>query len=278
MGRFDGKVAFITGGARGQGRSHALTLAKEGADIVLFDVPGPTPTISYPLASAEELKQTEADVTALGRRCIAVEGDVRSFETVSDAVQSAIDELGHVDIMLANAGVATYDRAMVLGQDAWHEVIDINLHGVWNAIRTVLPHMVERRYGRIVATSSTMGRMGGATCANYAASKWAVIGLVKSVALDAAEFGVTANAVCPGTVNTPLIQNQEGYDLFCPDIENPTWEDAAPRFAALNPMRVPQMECQDVTNVVAFLASDDARYVTGAAYDVSAGKSANWNA
>jgi len=277
VGKFEGKVAFITGGARGQGRNHALTLAAEGADIVLYDVPDATDTISYPMASVEELKQTEADVTALGRCCLAIEGDVRSYPDVSAAVDRAIEELGGVDIMLANAGAASYYKSSVMPVEAWDELIDINLNGVFYPIRAVLAHMIERGSGRIVATASTMARMGGANAAHYAASKWAVVGLIKSVAMEASKHGVTANCVAPTAVNTPLILNDANFRLFCPDIENPTWEDAEPRYRAMIPMGIPHIEVADVTNAVLYLCSEESRYVTGTVLEVTAGKSAMWS-
>ncbi|WP_029429886.1 mycofactocin-coupled SDR family oxidoreductase [Blastococcus sp. URHD0036] len=276
MGAFDGKVVFITGGGRGQGRSHAVTLAEQGADIVLFDVPDQMSTVSYPPASAEDLKETQALVTGLGRRCLAIEGDVRSFEQVSGAVERGIEELGSVDIMLANAGVASYHQVSAMPPEAWSELIDINLTGVFHAMRAVLPHMIDRGSGRIIATSSTMGRGGARNGGHYAASKWGIIGLVKSAALEAGQHGVTVNAVCPVAVLTPLIQNEEIYHLFRPDLENPTWEDCKDGFAALNPMGVSHIDALDVSHMVAFLASDQARFVTGAVFDVTAGKSATW--
>jgi NAD(P)-dependent dehydrogenase (short-subunit alcohol dehydrogenase family) len=203
---------------------------------------------------------------------------VRSDVDLQAAVDRAIDELGHVDIMLANAGVANYFTVQAMAPAAWRELIEINLTGVFNALHAVLPHMVERRYGRVIATSSTLGRTGAGVGANYAASKWGVIGLVKSAALEVGHAGVTVNAVAPGTVNTPLVQNDEIYRLFCPELENPTWEETAPRFAAQNPMGVQHLEVQDISAAVAFLASDEARYITGSVLDVNAGKSGHWSA
>jgi SDR family mycofactocin-dependent oxidoreductase len=255
-----------------------LRLARDGADIVLFDVCADVKTVSYPMAHAADLEQTASDVEALGRRCLAVEGDVRDRGALDAAVERAVAELGHVDIVLANAGVASYHKTSVMPDNAWHTVIDINLSGVYNTVRATLPHLIERRYGRIIATSSTMGRMGAQTGSHYAASKWGVIGFIKSVALEVGALGITANCVAPGTIDTPLIQNDEIYRLFYPDHPNPQWDDVAPRFAALNPMGIPHLDVSDVSEAIAFLASDAARYITGAVLDISAGKSASWTA
>jgi SDR family mycofactocin-dependent oxidoreductase len=276
VARFDGKVVLITGGARGQGRSHALAFAERGADVVIIDACTDVPTVSYSLAGAEDLEQTRKDVEALDRRCLAIQADVRDAQAMQDAVAQTVAELGRLDIVIANAGVASYHRVSVMPPEAWRTVIDINLTGVFNIIHAAAPVLAEQGSGRIIATSSTMGRMGSRNASHYSASKWGVIGLVKSAALELAPNGVTVNAVAPVAVNTPLIQNDEVYRLFCPDVENPTWEDAAPRFAALTPIGVPHIECADVTHAMLFLASDEARYITGAVLDVTAGKSGAW--
>jgi NAD(P)-dependent dehydrogenase (short-subunit alcohol dehydrogenase family) len=197
---------------------------------------------------------------------------------MTSAVAGVVAELGGLDILVANAGVASYHQVAVMPDEAWRTLIDVNLTGVFHAVRAAAPIMLEQGRGRIIATSSTMGRMGSRNASHYAASKWGVIGFIKSVALEMAANGVTANVVAPTAVNTPLIQNDEVYRLFCPDVQNPTWEDAAPRFAALNPVGVPHIECSDVSEAMLFLASDEARYITGAVLDVSAGKSGGWSA
>jgi SDR family mycofactocin-dependent oxidoreductase len=276
MPRFDGRVVLITGGARGQGRSHALAFAERGADVAILDACDGIPTVPYGLATPGELEQTRKDVESLGRQCVAIQADVRDAQAMADAVARVRADLGGLDVLIANAGVASYHRVGVMPPEAWRTVIDINLTGVFNAVHAAVPVMTERGYGRIIATTSTMGRMGSPNASHYSASKWGVIGFIKSVALEVASQGVTANAVAPVAVNTPLIQNDEVYRLFCPDLENPTWEDAKPRFAALTPIGVPHVECMDVSHAMLFLASDEARYITGAVLDVTAGKSGAW--
>jgi SDR family mycofactocin-dependent oxidoreductase len=276
--RFTSKVVFITGGARGQGRSHAVTLAAEGADIVLFDVPDSTDSVLYPMATAAELEETRVMVEALGHRCLAIQGDVRSYPALEEAAQRTVDEFGQIDVLLANAGVASYGDVASAPPSQWHETIEINLNGVYHAMAAVLPHMLSRRYGRIVATSSTMGRMGAAGGAAYGASKWGIIGLVKSAALETAKSGITVNAVAPTAVNTPLIMNEPLWQRFRPDIERPTWEDVEAGFTSLIPQGVPHIEAIDVSRAIAYLASDDARHVTGAVLDVSGGKAGAWTA
>jgi SDR family mycofactocin-dependent oxidoreductase len=278
MARFDNKVVLITGGARGQGRSHALEFAKRGADVVLFDACQDQPAISYSLATAEDLQGTAKEIEALDRRCLAIQGDVRDYQALSDAVASAVTELGGLDIVLANAGVGGFNPVTAIPPEQWHTIVDINLTGVFNTVRAAAPVLAEQRHGRIIATSSTMGRMGSRNAAPYAASKWGIIGLIKCAALDLAQTGVTANVVAPVAVNTPLIQNEETYRLFRPDLENPTWEDALAPLTALVPMGVPHIECADVSEAVIFLASDEARYITGAVLDVSGGKAGTWTA
>ena len=237
MGSLDGRVALITGGARGQGRSHAVALAREGADIVVCDWFGGLEGIRYPLSTPEDLEQTVALVEAEDRRCLAAEADVRDLAALEQLVARATAELGRVDIACANAGIATTSGQAVyeMSAETWRQVVDIDLTGVFNTIRAVGPGMVERRYGRIIATSSMMGRTGGAHIAGYAAAKWGVIGLVKCAAHDFAPYGVTVNAIAPGNVDTPMIQNDAIRRLMRPDLENPTREDCGSGVPAAAP-------------------------------------------
>lgn len=274
MGKLDGQVAFITGGARGQGRSHALALAGEGADVAICDIAAQLETVPYPLASEDDLAETVRQVEALGRRCVAVKADVRSTEQVEGAVEEALAELGRIDILLANAGVCGFGPFWEISDQMWDEMVDTDLTGVFKSMRAVVPHMIDRGYGRIVATSSMGGRMGNPNLAHYVAAKWGVIGLVKTLALEVADKGITVNAVCPATVDTEMVHNDALYGLFAPDIESPTKEQVEPRYTAMNPIPVPWTPPEEISAAVMYLVSAEARLVTGTTLDVCMGASA----
>lgn len=277
MGKLDGKVVFLTGGARGQGRSHALTLAAEGASIVMMDnVQVDVPFQPYPGGSAEQFEETQSMLSDLGAKCLARTGDVRKPEDLDAAVQAGISEFGAIDIVVCNAGVALgLKPTLEMDQGAWQLVLDINLTGVYNTIRAVLPNMVERRSGRVIATSSMGGRGGYANSAGYTASKWGVIGLIKTVAVEYGQYGITANCVCPTNVNSPMLHNADTYAAFVPDVENPTREQAEERMRAMHPLQIPYVEPSDISQAILFLASDSARFISGEALTVSAGQIAS---
>ena len=235
----EGEVALVTGAARGQGRSHALALANAGATVVLVDAPEPIATTPYPLSTAEDLAQTAKEIVAEGGRCLSFTADVRSHSRMREVVRDTVAELGRLDMVLANAGVYSVGTVHDLTEQQWREVIDVNLTGVFNTIQASLEPLAAAPRGRIVATASGMGRRGGANIAHYVASKWGVIGLVKSVAIEVAPSGITCNAVLPMVVNTTMIQNEPTYRLFAPHIEDPSVEDAKPGFGSSNPMGVP---------------------------------------
>jgi SDR family mycofactocin-dependent oxidoreductase len=274
MGKFDGKVVLITGGARGQGRSHALAFAREGADVAFCDIAAQIDTVPYPMSRSADLDETVKLVEELDRRCIGVTADVRDGGQVQAFVERALTELGRVDFLLANAGIFSFSTIAEMEEDKWQQMIDTNLTGVFHAIRAVLPTMIEQGYGRIVATSSMAGKLGFANVGHYVAAKWGVIGLVKSTALEVGGNGITVNAVCPTNVDTDMIQNPAAYALFLPDAENPTREDAAPAFQTLNAIPVPWVEPIDISNTMMFLCSDEARYITGETIAVAAGMNA----
>ncbi|HET7409402.1 MAG TPA: mycofactocin-coupled SDR family oxidoreductase [Paracoccaceae bacterium] len=274
MGKLDGQVAFITGGARGQGRSHALALAGEGADVAICDIAAQLETVPYPLAGEDDLAETVRQVEALGRRCVAVKADVRSTEEIEGAVEEALTELGRIDILLANAGVCGFGAFWEISDQMWDEMVDTDLTGVFKSMRAVVPHMIDRGYGRIVATSSMGGRMGNPNLAHYVAAKWGVIGLVKTLALEVADKGITVNAVCPATVDTEMVHNDALYGLFAPDIENPTKEQVEPRYTAMNPVPEPWTPPEEISAAVMYLVSAEARMVTGTTLDVCMGASA----
>lgn len=272
-GRFQGKVALITGGARGQGRSHAERLAREGADIVLCDVPGKIDSVDYPLATAADLAETRRLVEQQGRRCIAEQADVRDAQAMQALVARTVKEFGRLDLLLANAGILGFGPVATLSDAAWDEVIQTNLYGAFYAIRAALPQMIKQNYGRIVVTSSMAGRNGYPQLAHYSASKWAVIGLVKSVALEVARQGITVNALCPTSVATDMIINEAAYRRALPDQERPTREQyiAHMQATARSPQGVPWVESADVSNAALFLLSEEARFITGEVMTVAAG-------
>ncbi|MBW0114528.1 mycofactocin-coupled SDR family oxidoreductase [Pseudonocardia abyssalis] len=274
MGKFDGKVVLITGGARGQGRSHALAFAREGADIAFCDIAAQLDSVPYRMARPEDLDETVTLVEELDRRCVAVRADVRDPGQVQAFVDRARTELGRVDVLLANAGIFSFSTVADMTESVWQEMIDVNLTGVYHAMRAVVPAMIEQGSGRIIATSSMAGKVGMPNIGHYVAAKWGVIGLVKSLAMEVGAHGITVNAICPTSVDTDMIQNSAAYELFLPDTENPTREDAAPAFQAMNAIPVPWIEPVDISNAMLFLASDEARYVTGETLAVAAGMNA----
>ena len=274
MGELDGRVALITGAARGQGRSHAVAMAEAGADVVVTDICAEIGSVPYALAAVHDLEETAHLVEKSGRRALAVEADVRNREAMEVAVAQAIAELGKVDIVVANAGICGFGLMPELTEPQWDDMLAVNLTGVFNTFRAVVPHMIERRYGRLVATSSGAGRTGAPNLSHYAATKWGVIGFVKSVALEVAAHGITANVVCPATVDTPMVHNEALYSLFAPDIEAPSKEAVRPRYEAMNPMRVAWLDPQEISNAVLFLVSDRSAFISGETIEVSAGGSA----
>ena len=272
-GRVAGKVAFITGAARSQGRSHALRLAQEGADIIAVDVAGPVESIGmYPPATEEDLAETVRQVEALDRRIVATKADVRDTAALQAALDDGVAQLGRLDIVLANAGVFEIQPALELTDDAWREMIDINLTGVWNTCKVALPRLVEQgEGGAIVLTSSTAGLKGTPNTIHYTAAKHGVVGIMRTLANEFAQHSIRVNSVHPTSVNTVMIQNEKTWGLFQPDNPNPTRESAEPVFRSINALPVPWVEPVDISNAILFLVSDEARYVTGVTLPVDAG-------
>jgi (+)-trans-carveol dehydrogenase len=274
MGLVDGKVALVTGAGRGQGRSHALRLAAEGADVIAVDIgAGRVETISYELASEADLDATVKEIEGMGRRAIKAVADVRSLSDLQAAVDTGLSELGKVDIVCANAGIGSWAVAWEMTEQQWKDMIDINLTGVFNATRAALPSMVERgEGGSIVLTSSTAGLRAYANTAHYTAAKHGVIGLMKVLAQEAGPYRIRVNAVCPTTVRTPLVINASTFELFAPHLENPTEDDVREPFEGLNILPgVAWIEPEDVSDAVLFLCSDAAKYITGVALPIDAG-------
>jgi (+)-trans-carveol dehydrogenase len=274
MGLVDGKVALVTGAGRGQGRSHALRLASEGADVVAVDIgPGRVETISYELASEDDLDTTVKEIEAMGRRAVKAIADVRSLSDLQAAVDAGLSELGRIDIVCANAGIGSWAVSWEMTERQWKDMIDINLTGVFNAARAALPSMVERgEGGSLVLTSSTAGLRAYAHTAHYTAAKHGVIGLMKVLAQEAGPHRIRVNAVCPTTVRTPLVINASTFELFAPHLESPTEDDVREAFESLNILPgVAWIEPEDVSDVVLFLCSDAAKYITGVALPIDAG-------
>lgn len=256
------------------GRSHALALAREGADIALIDVCGDLPSILYPLATPDDLAETADLVSACGRRVLVRRADVRHFEQVAGVVDEAVADLGRLDIVVANAGVSGGDSIQTASPVQWADVIGVNLTGVFHAFRAAAPQMIEQGYGRMIAISSMMGRGPTPGMGAYAASKWGVIGLVKSSAQDLAPFGVTVNAIAPGNVDTPMIRNDFLYRKVRPDLDAPGFDDVVGFLGMLHAQPEPVLAPEEISAAVLFLAGPEARHMTGAVLDLSAGASA----
>jgi SDR family mycofactocin-dependent oxidoreductase len=269
MGRLDGKVAFITGAARGQGRSHAIRLAAEGADIIAVDIYDQIPTVAYPMSTEEDLARTVKEVEALGRGIVAAKADVRDAAALRSVVAVGVAEFGPVGIVVANAGIAPMGAPDPDHDQTWRDTIDVNLGGVRNTVQAAAPSMIAAgNGGAIVLTSSTQGLKGrggdgeGATD-GYAASKHGVVGLMHTYAHWLAPHGIRVNTVHPTGVRTPMVVNKIAQDYF----------EARPEAATMvkNLLDVDMVEPADVSNAVLFLVSDDARYITGVALPVDAG-------
>ena len=267
MGKLEGKVAFITGAARGQGRSHAIRLAQEGADIVAVDICAQIASVPYPMATPDDLAETAKQVEALDRRIFAAQADVRDAGALKAALDAGAAELGPVDIVLANAGIAPMSLHEGSG-DAWQDVIDVNLTGVFNTVEIAIPSMIERgQGGAIVLTSSTAGitGIGGPTRGGlgYTAAKHGVVGLMRSYANILAPKRIRVNSVHPTGVNTPMVVNEVMQAFLASD---PSLSDAM-----ANALPVGMVEPVDISNAILWLVSDDARYVTGVTLPVDAG-------
>jgi (+)-trans-carveol dehydrogenase len=272
MGRLDNKVAFITGAARGQGRSHAVRLAEEGADIIAVDICGQIDTVAFPMAIDEDLEETVRLVEALGRRIVARAADVRDFDALKLAVDAGVSELGRLDIVAANAAISAVASTMDMTVAQWRDVIDVNLTGVWQTCKAALPHLLAHGDGgSIIITGSTAALHGFANVAGYVSSKHGVVGLMRSLAIELGPSRIRVNSVHPTQCDTPMLMNEHVGALFCPDLEHPRPEDMAPVSQAMHALPVPWVESIDISNALVFLASDEARYITGVLLPVDAG-------
>lgn len=280
--RLRGKAAIITGAARGIGRATAIAFAREGADIMGIDIAGPvSSTLDVVPATPDELAETGRLVKAAGGRWCDAHLDQRNLTALRAAADQAVATFGKLDILFANAGIQAF-KAILDWEDAdWHDTIDVNLTGTCNAIRVAAPHLVKNGGGRIIVTSSTQGRHGTKYGAAYSASKWGIIGLMKSAALELGQYGITVNAIVPGLIDTPLTRHHDRYaqaaDEFASQKPTVALEaDAKARLIAKSPFGIPWIEPEAIAPAVVFLASDDAAMVSGATYDVTGGDSANY--
>jgi SDR family mycofactocin-dependent oxidoreductase len=267
-----GQVALVTGAARGQGRSHALALAQAGADVVVVDIADQIATVPYPMSTPGDLAETARRVEALDRRCVAIQADVRSLPALTEAVEAARTQLGRLDIVVANAGICIIEEAWTTSSAQWDDIIGVNLTGVFNTLRAATPVLMEQGSGgSMIVTASVAGIRAQANIAAYNAAKHGVLGVMKSFALELAPLGIRVNAVAPGNVDTPMIDNPAMFQRFRPDLTDPQKADAEPGFAAMNPMPVPWVDPADISAAVLWLASSESRYVTGQAIAVDAG-------
>ena len=272
MGRLDGKVAFITGGARGQGRSHAIRLAQEGADILLIDICDQIASHQVVMATPEDLEETVRAVEAHDRRVVAELADVRDQAALDRAVARGIDELGRLDIVSANAGISGVGKAWELEEIEWQDMIDVNLTGVWHTIKAAVPPMMARgEGGSIVITSSFCGIRAPENLAHYTATKHGVIGLMRTLANELGPAQIRVNCVLPGNIATPLTQNASLFGFFRPDLEAPGREDVESIVNGMTSLDVGFLDPVDISNAILWLASDEARYVTGVALPVDGG-------
>lgn len=279
----DGKIAVVTGAARGIGRSTAVALARAGADVVGVDIAGPvSPILDFPPATAEDLAETGRRVTEAGRRWLAQVADQRDVGAVRQVAAHVEAEWGGVDIVFANAGIQAFRPLLEMTDPDWHDQIDVNLNGTANVLRAFAPLLVRRGGGRIIVSSSTQGEHGTKFGSSYSASKWGLIGLVKSAALELGPHGITVNALVPGLVDTVLTRHEDRYKQALQVAGRvPTGDPSEDERAAIEvlraktPLGVPWIDPDDVAPVVVFLASEGARMVSGATFAATGGDSAN---
>jgi SDR family mycofactocin-dependent oxidoreductase len=272
-GRVEGKVAFITGAARGQGRSNALRLAEEGAAIIAVDICDSVPGTPYPGSTPADLDETVSLVEQAGGIIRAAIADVRDVGVLRDVLDRYVPELGRLDIVNANAGILLPSRPSTeLSERAWQDMIDINLTGVWHTAKVAIPHLISGgRGGSITLTGSAAALQGYPNIAHYVSAKHGLVGLMRSLALELGQHWIRVNSIHPTQVNTAMTINPSTFRVFRPDIPDPQIEDFIPASRALHALPTPWVEPVDISNALVFLASDEARYITGVALPVDAG-------
>jgi len=272
-GRVEGKVAFITGAARGQGRSHAVRLAQEGADIIAVDVCQQIRGVPFPMSTPDDLKETVRLVEEQDRRIVAAQADVRDYAALKAAVDDGVAQLGRLDIVVANAGIGNGGKPLAeTDEQTWQDMIDVNLTGVWLTTKAAIPHMIAGgQGGSIVLTSSVGGLKAHPNVGNYVAAKHGVVGIMRTLVLELAQYRIRVNSVHPTQVNTPMVMNESTFRMFRPDLDNPTRDDFAPISQMINLLPVPWVEPEDISNAVLFLSSDEGRYITGVPLPIDAG-------
>lgn len=272
MGRVDGKVAFITGAARGMGRAHAVRLASEGADVVALDI-GRQLDVPYDMPQNDDLDETVRLVEQAGRQGLAVRADIRDRAALDAAVAAALERFGRIDVVVANAGIWSLSgETWTIPEERFLEMIEINLTSQWRTVCATLPSMIEAgNGGSVIFIASTNGLRAVRGNGHYTAAKHGVIGLMRTLANELGDRGIRVNAVCPTGVNTPMLINEEMFKLFRPDLDEPTYADVEEGLSGLNILPVATVEPEDVSEGVLWLASDEARMVTGVALPVDAG-------
>jgi len=272
-GRVEGKVAFITGAARGQGRSHAVRLAQEGADIIAVDVCQQIRGVPFPMSTPDDLKETVRLVEEQDRRIVAAQADVRDYAALKAAVDDGVAQLGRLDIVVANAGIGNGGKPLAeTDEQTWQDMIDVNLTGVWLTTKAAIPHMIAGgQGGSIVLTSSVGGLKAHPNVGNYVAAKHGVVGIMRTLVLELAQYRIRVNSVHPTQVNTPMVMNESTFRMFRPDLDNPTRDDFAPISQMINVLPVPWVEPEDISNAVLFLSSEEGRYITGVPLPIDAG-------
>ena len=272
-GRVAGKVAFITGAARGQGRSHAVRLAEEGADIIAVDICRHIENTPEPGSTPDDLAETADMIKALDRRVVTAEIDVCDFDAVKAAVDSGVEQLGRLDIVVANAGIGT-PGAMLdeMDESRWQQTIDVNLTSVWKSVKAGVPHIkAGGRGGSIILTSSVGGLKAYPHVGHYVTAKHGVVGLMRTFAVELGQFSIRVNSVHPTHVGTDMLLNESTFRSFRPDLENPGPDDIKPICQMFHMLPIPWVEAADISNAVLFLVSDEARYITGVPLAIDAG-------